>query len=371
VKTIHRYLLSSLIINLGLTLIVFTSVLLLGNIFKDLMDLLSNRSVGIASIAYFFLLLLPFVLSFSMPMGLLASTLLAMGRFSADQELNACRACGISYLKSVYPILGFAALLSLITLYLNASLAPWARFEFNRAFVELALQNPMALLEEGQFINEFNDKSIFIGSKDTRRNTLQNIRVIFKEGDAVKQEIHAQRGTVSIDKKLLKLKIQLFEARIDERDPSNPHRLDKRTWATTAQEFPLELDLTELINQRRTVKEVHHHSSLELLRQSWTLRKEGIHPTPYLVEIHKRAALAFACISFVLIALPLGVQVQRRETSIGIFISLGLTVLYYILVLFAESLKRHPHLYPEFLIWLPNLVFQGIGIYLIIKQNRV
>jgi lipopolysaccharide export system permease protein len=72
-----------------------------------------------------------------------------------------------------------------------------------------------------------------------------------------------------------------------------------------------------------------------------------------------------------MIAIPLGVQVQRRETSIGILVSLILAVLWYFLIVFAQGLKDKPQYYPELILWVPNLLFQLIGGVLLWRQNQV
>jgi lipopolysaccharide export system permease protein len=370
-KILHRHILGSLLINLMATLVVFTFVLLLGNIFKDILALLGNQTVGLLTLGHFFLLLLPYVLSLSLPMALLAATLLVVGRVSADNELTAARSCGVSLVELMLPILGMAAVLSFVSLYMNCSLAPRTKYLFNQAFVKIAYEHPLALLEEGRYITEFENMKIFIGKRDVAKRKLEDVRVTIL-GDKDVQDIHAQSGNVSWDSDQLKLKIVLLNAQVDQWDAADPSNFDKRQWGMTFESFPIELDMTKLVDQHRGEKDDHHYTSMELWRQAVELNAQGGgNPTPKLVELHKRVALSLACISFVLVGLPLGIQVHRRETSIGILISLVLAVLYYFLMFIAESLKRNPHLYPELIIWLPNLIFQGVGIYLLWKQNKV
>ncbi len=372
VKILHRHILASHLLSLGLTLVVFTFVLLLGNIFKELVDLMANRSVSILTMGHFFVLLLPYILSFSMPMALMAATLLVVGRVSADNELTACRACGVSFFEVALPLFGVAAVLSFVSLYVNCSVAPRTKYLFNRALIDIALKQPIALLEQGQWIKDFPGMRLYIGERDIRSNTLRDVRVIMMENHEVTQDIHAQRGAVSIDPQQLILKITLYNARIDQRSPDEPESIQKRKWGMTVAEYPLALDMTHLINQRRAVKDIHHYSSVELWKQMRELKSQGAgHPTPHLVELHKRFALSFACIAFVLVALPLGIQTQRREASIGILMSLVLAVFYYFLILFAESFKKSPHLCPEFIVWIPNLIFEGVGLFLLWRQSRI
>lgn len=375
VKILHRYILTTHLISLGLTLVVFTFVLLLCNIFKDIVVLLANQGVDVLTLGKFFLLLLPYILSFSMPMALMASTLLVMGRLSADNELIAARSCGISLFEVVLPLCGVAAILSFACLYVNSSLAPQTKYLFNKAFIDLALKHPVTLLEEGQYIRQFPDMVLFISKRDISTGALEDVRVMMMSNNEMVQEIYARRGTVASDAQKQTLKIMLYEARVDQRDPADPNNIQKRKWDVTVAEYPIELDATKLVDQRRAVKEVHHHTTAELWRQIQELKAQGkdqgTHPTPMLVEIHKRVALALACIAFLLISIPLGIRAHRSEVSIGILMSLVLAVFYYFLIIFAETLKRSPVLYPEFVIWLPNLVFQAIGLFLLWRQHKV
>lgn len=372
-KILHRHVLGSHLLHLGMTLLVFTFVFL-SNVAKDVVALLSNPTVGPFMIGRFFILLLPSILCFTMPMALLAATLLVMGRISADNELTASRACGVSFFELVLPILGIAAALSFVCLYVNNFVAPMTKYRFNQMFVDIAFENPIALLEEGKWIQDFDGYALFIGHKDIRRKTLEDVRVRKLVNNDMTEDIHAERGTLTADRQLLTMRITLFNARVDKRDPSDPDNIQKRKWNMRADEYPIELDMTRLVDQRRAVREIHHYNSLQLWKQALEYKSGGTgshHPTPILVEIQKRIALALACISFVLVALPLGVQVHRRETSIGILLSLVLAIFYWLLILFAEGINRNPKLFPELVVWLPNLIFQATGLFLLWRQSRV
>jgi len=340
----------------------------MGNVFKDIVALLANRSISSFAIFRIFLLMLPYVLSFSMPMALLAATLLVMGRFSADQELTACRACGVSLLELLFPILGVTTCLALVSLYVNHSLAPQTKYLFNQVFIDIAKKEPVSLLEEGQWIRDFPDIAIFIRKRDVRDGKLEGVRVIRMQNNRMTEDISAERGIVSSDPEQLKISIALFKVQMDLRDPADPYKRQMKSDTYP----PIELDLMKLLDQRRAKQEIHHHTSSELWKQILELEKRGGgHPAPIFVELHKRTALSIACIAFVLIGLPFGIQIQRRETSVGVLISLVLAVVYYLLILIAEGFKDRPHLYPELIVWIPNLLFETIGLCLLWRHGRV
>ena len=86
------------------------------------------------------------------------------------------------------------------------------------------------------------------------------------------------------------------------------------------------------------------------------------------LEIQKEAVMSFAILSLILIAIPLGIKLSRAETSANIVLAVALALSFYFIVMAISWLESKPNLRPDILIWLPNVVFQCLGIVLF-KQS--
>ena len=82
------------------------------------------------------------------------------------------------------------------------------------------------------------------------------------------------------------------------------------------------------------------------------------------LEIQKEAVMSFAILSLILIAIPLGIKLSRAETSANIVLAVALALSFYFIVMAISWLESKPTLRPDILIWLPNVVFQCLGIVL-------
>jgi lipopolysaccharide export system permease protein len=89
-----------------------------------------------------------------------------------------------------------------------------------------------------------------------------------------------------------------------------------------------------------------------------------------LTELNKRYSFSLACITFALVGIPLGVTAQRRDTSMGFVLSLVTATVYIGMIILADGVNDKPHYHPHLIMWLPNVLFLGIGGWLFWRLSR-
>ncbi|MGA2661832.1 MAG: LptF/LptG family permease [Verrucomicrobiota bacterium] len=386
-KTLHTYLTRQVLASLLMTVAVFTFVLLLGNVLKEILALLVNRQASLALVAQAMGLLIPFVWVFALPMGMLTATLLVFGRFSADQELTAVRASGVSLVSLISPILLLSLALCALSALVNMEIAPRCRVAYKRLLANVDIGFANILIPEGRFLKNFDGYILYVGKH--RGDTLQDIMIVsLKDQTNIDQIIRAPSGTVEQDRETREVVLTLHDSKIiamSTNGIASPKAVDFTIRAPLNQarrgaSEPRTSDMTfsQLWERRREMEQsVNRSARLEgltreqLLERKKELRKTGeAATTPYRVQIHEQVSFSFACFGFTLVGIPLGIRVHRRETNIGIAMALLLVAVYYSFVMVGQALDTRPEYAPHLIVWLPNFLFQAVGAVLLWRANK-
>jgi LPS export ABC transporter permease LptG len=88
------------------------------------------------------------------------------------------------------------------------------------------------------------------------------------------------------------------------------------------------------------------------------------------VEIHKKFSIPMACLVFGLFGLPLGFNNRRGGKASGFAISIGVILLYYILLNNGEEAAHFDRIPAWLAMWAPNLLLAAVGGFLLVRRNR-
>jgi len=360
-KILRNYVLQEFLGPLFGSLLVLTFVMVLGNLVK-IADLVINKGVDIWSVIKLFLYMMPALLTYTLPIAVLIAVLLSLGRLSGDNEIVTMRASGINLIHIVLPLMIIGTILSLTLVIFNDKIVPYAHFAQRKTLVEVGTKNPAAALEPGIFINSFDKYILFIYAIDG--NKLNNIRIYEPQGEEKPTRlIIARKGEFIPVPESNLIKLKLMDGTADEPDPNDPNTFYKLNFKT----YFMTLNLGSVQKKENVLKKPKDMTIHELQREITKLRLQKIDPTPLTTEIHKKITLAFSCLVFILLGMPMAVITRRREKSINFGIAFLIVGVYYLLLLGTEAVSRQGYLDPQFALWIPNVIFGLIGAILTYK----
>jgi len=374
-RKLNQYLIKDYLTVFAIAMLLITFAFTIGAIYKAI-DIMA-RGISIDVVGRFFLYNIPYSLAYSIPISALFSTLLIFGRLSSDSEISAMKSSGLSMWQIASPIVLISLALVCICLYNNCVVYPSTTYANRKLIKGLGVEDPIKLLEEGRFIREFPGYMIYVGKKNKNRVRDLIVYEVDKETSEVTGSIRAGSGIMTADQEKAELKIDLFDVRIEIPDPNAPGDSSKTRYIN-ARNYPIHLDFNELLGSKQVSKKRKNMTISELAHRIRNAETENarlsekdrrIEHARNLVEANQRIALALSPFMFVLIAIPLGITSHRKESSIGMVMSLGIMFIYYLFMILSDTLDKSPHLYPWLIPWIPIVCGQLGGFLLLRRAN--
>jgi len=376
---LHRHILKEILVATGLAMGLFIFVLLVGNALKDVAELVVAGKLDFWVFLKVLGLLIPYVASFALPLGMLTGTLIALGRLSSQREITAMKSAGLSLYQIAAPVFLIAFFGMIAAVLVNLHYAPQSRLERKALLASALTENPVGFIEERRFIHEFPGYVIYMGGRDG--STMKDFWIWeLDKAKRVKLFLRAAEGELAYDKSNKELILTLRDGTAEQRDPEQPEAFGQTMPDSLFfGELPIALPLHQLFGDERkrrvrtkemTFAQLMDRREIELAQEARTGEPMTEDRLEVQVHLQKNFALAFSVFSLAVFGVPLAIHVGRKETYANLGIALVIAMSYYFLIIMVSWLEGHPSLRPDLLIWLPNLIFQSIGFWMIYRASR-
>jgi lipopolysaccharide export system permease protein len=363
-KLLDKYLLRTLLVPLAYCLAAFLLLYIVFDLFNNLGDFV-EAGTTIPRIAQFYIYLLPSALFIIFPISLLLAILYALSSLTKTNELVAMRACGISLLRLMLPIVAVGLVVSISVTVVNETIAPYCSYwtykflkaEKNKGQVDVFVAHMLG------FVNARENRDWMIGEFDTRTFKMKDVRLTQRFPDGASEKVQATRA------EWLDGCWWFFEVvrqRYDkDGNPMGRVRFEPREEMADLTETPVDflnevkdpLENPEYVSAR----EIRHFMRTHLLAPSAQAR--------LLVNLHQRLAMPWTALVVALFGIPLGTQSGRRGAFVGFISAIFTFFLFFALVQFCSALGKKGALDPVLAAWLPNALFFIAGCVLLYRMR--
>jgi len=360
-RLLDRYIAREVASHAVLGLAVFTFVFFVPQLVR-LMDLIVRHSGGFGTVALLFLCAIPPVLGFTLPMAVLVGVLIGLGRLSADSEIVALHASGISLRRLLVPI-GFVAICSAgLTLVMTFWLGP-ASVRTLRVLEDQirSSQAPFAV-QPRVFDERFPRFILYVQDVEAAATHWTGV-FLASSGAAGPSSITIAKDALIIPgPESDQIELHLGAGSTHEYDPSDPNRYN----VTTFGQSDIPVDVGAAAPNPKSVPLTEAEQPTLALAETrgarWRLAR---------VELHRRIAFPAACLVFALLGVPIGVRPRRGGRATGMILTLVLIGGYYFLFVTGAHMAQQGSIAPWKGIWGANIAAAIIGLLFLRQIEKI
>lgn len=414
--TLVRYIFSEAAFSFLVAFLFFFFIFFINQLLLMAEEILSKR-VPWNQVLLLLLYSLPAIVAMAAPFASLVGILMAVGRLSSDNEILVILASGFSYRILYIPVIVLGLCISLISFIANDILLPIGTLEFGKLYRKILISSP-ALELESNTVKRYKDTMIITGQ--TNEKIIDNIIIIDRTSDGERRIISAKHSELLSNKDQSDLRINLYNAFMQTFKDSN--RLDydyarskllqySIAQSNISQVFgsigPREMssaDVWKEIVKKQEVVDSKIKTKQQFLFQSALVIENNLHWMPeasidwnklsqqllnfqneykslqdiaedrnlkiYKLEFYKKFSIPFGALSFVFLAIPLGLFARKSGQTVGFSFGLLIAVVYWALLIGGQTLGSRLGYSPFWAMWLPNIMAITIGGILGVERIR-
>ncbi len=372
-RLLDRYIAREVVSHATLGLSVFTFIFFVPQLTR-LMELVVRHTESLATVLLLIVCTLPPVLGFTLPMAVLVGVLIGLGRLSADSEIVALHASGVSLRRLLLPIGAIASLGAILTLLTTFWLSPMALRTIGRLEVRLLSSQAPYSVQPRVFDERFPHLVLYV--QDVASAALRWRGVFLASTGGVAAGIvpqaakHANESAITIAENAQiilgprrgQLELRLGSGSTHEYDPSHPNQYNVTTFEAT--DIPVDLSTGELPQKRGALPIVEQPTASLVFDDGPNWRAAR-------VEFQRRIAFPAACLVFVLLGVPMGVRPRRGGRAAGLILTLILIGGYYFLFVSGDHMAVQGRISPGWGVWAANIAATVLGVILLWRTENI
>ena len=364
IRILTRYILGEVVSHALIGAAVFTFILFTRDLGR-ILELVVRNSAPLPSIAQIFFYTVPVALTYTIPMGVLVGILIGLSRLSADSEVTAMRASGLSVWTFLRIISIFVVVAWLLALANSVYVAPRSLASLDELQNRLRSSQASFEVQPRVFYEGFPKIVLYVEDvKSMSGGALWKGVFLADLTDPSAPRISLAREGLLVSQGPDRLDLHLTDGSTHETDPKNPDQYQISTFQVT--DIPIEIPPAQSSQQSEpaSLSEIKVSALLQTARgdpntQRWAL-----------IEFHRRFALPTACLVLALVGIPLGLSSKKGGKSSGFVLTILLVFAYYSLSLIGVSLARQGRLSPAAGVWLADSAFLLGGVFLLWQSER-
>ena len=297
-----------------------------------------------------------------MPLALFISVIMFTSKMSSNSEVIAILSSGVSFKRFLRPYLIGATVITLVSLYANHFVVPRAnktleQFEetYLRSIYKKKTQNSVSKVSLQLSEHDF----IYVGNFNFRANNGYNFSYEHFDGNQLKYKIISQN--VRWNENDSTYRLSNYKKRYV---GVGKDSIESGSFIDTVFNFmPKDLLYVDYLAREMSSDQLSQHIGQSEGRGIKNLNN-------YKVELYKRTSLPIS--SFVLTLIAVTLASQKRRGGIGVNLAAGISLmfLYVFFMKVSEVLGSTAESWPLLMVWIPNLLFGAIAVYLYRNANR-
>ena len=363
-KIIDKYIFRELLKMFLISIFAMTMVLYLDK-FLFMAEMIVNRNVSFLEMTMMMVYISPSFFAITIPMAVLMASVVTFNQFSANNEWVAMKACNLSFLQLMKPVLFFSLFGYFLANMVMFWALPWGNQSYKVLVYDIIKNRANVDIKPNVFNRDFKDLILLV--KEHQKNSLlKGVFIANTSKGETPQIITSKQGVVFSNRETLKIQLKLNNGTIHELSNEGG---DYQTLNFDRYDINLSLPDTERLEQKALVgnQELSFGQIKEKIQK---MKEKGLPTSGPEVELSKKFSIPFTCLLFAFLGAPLGIKSSRSGKSGSFGVTIAVIMVYYVGLILTQNLGRIGKIHAYTSVWIPNIILIVVVIYVVYKMQK-